>query len=190
MRAIPDGDEPGKLRIRISEKVPVAFGGQVFALGLYGYSGKKFVSTRTGRIIGEFALEAGDQTRNCFCICRRTCSEFHGRTKLHGIAVWNTIAYTNSYSYRDRYSHGYGYGDSHLYADSYSDGHIYADSNGDGDCDSYLNASLNTNSYGNSDCHCYSYRNCYGNSDGDSHANGGAYTWYSDSLECNQCDFQ
>src|SRR5215510_13365141 len=77
--AIPDGDEPGKLRIRICEKVPVAFRGQVLTLGLYGNRGNILLCTHPRRIVGEFALEADDQTRNCFCICRRTCSEFHLR---------------------------------------------------------------------------------------------------------------
>jgi hypothetical protein len=77
--AISDGDEPGKLRIRVGEKVSVAFSGQVIALGVYGHGGKIPFTTRTRRIVGEFALEASDQARNCFCISRRTCSEFHVR---------------------------------------------------------------------------------------------------------------
>src|SRR5262245_38028930 len=77
MRAVSDGDDPGKLRIRVSEKGPVAFRAKVLALGLHGNGGKKFVSPRTRRIIGEFALEAGDQTRDRFCILWQTCSKFH-----------------------------------------------------------------------------------------------------------------
>jgi hypothetical protein len=66
--AITDGDEAGKLTTRVSEKVSVASRGQVLALGLFGHGGKIFLSTRTRRIVGEFALEASDQGRDCFCI--------------------------------------------------------------------------------------------------------------------------
>jgi len=76
---ISDSDQPDKLRIQVSEKVPVAFRGQIPALGLCGHGGKILFSAPTRRIVGEFALEASYQACNCFCICRRTCSEFHAR---------------------------------------------------------------------------------------------------------------
>jgi hypothetical protein len=48
------------MRIGISDKVSVSLGTQVLALGLDRYRGKIFFSPRTRRIVGEFALEAGD----------------------------------------------------------------------------------------------------------------------------------
>jgi hypothetical protein len=49
------------------------------ATGSMNTRGKELFSTRTRRVVGEFALEASDQVRNCFRIYRRTCSKFHVR---------------------------------------------------------------------------------------------------------------
>ena len=66
--------------------------------------------------------------------------------------MWNTIAYTNSHSYRN--GHCYGYCNSNLHADTYSDGHIYTDRDSD------------SNGNGYSHSHSYSYSYSYSNCDG------------------------
>jgi hypothetical protein len=60
MRAVPDSNDPGKLRIRVSEKVLVAFRAKVLALGLHGNGGKVLLGTCTRRIVNELALKGSD----------------------------------------------------------------------------------------------------------------------------------